>query len=225
LPTTTLFTNQQANGVSASLDVSQVSDASIFVLDGWKGSIRFMASIDGGVTFPIPATGKDKNGNPIENLLGDRVPPGGLQVKFDDVKDYTTLRLVLNYISGAVYATGYADTSHAAVALAGSTAEEPVTFTASTTSAAVNLTGMEIMQIQVPSGWAGGTSLTLETSDSQGGTFNPLYDDQGNQISITIAAGQNTAIVNNAIALASCGWVKFVAASSNTGTLNVVGKM
>jgi hypothetical protein len=226
LPTTQLFTNQKASGNSGSLDVSQVSDASIFVLDSWQGSIRFMASIDGGNTFPIPVAGVDRRTNqPVEDLLGSMIPPGGLQIKFPVVKDYNTLRMVLQYVSGAVYATGYADTSHAAATLAGSITEVPVTFTGSATSAAVNLTSMEIMQILVPGSFGGGGTLTLLTSDSQGGIYLPLYDDQGNQIAITIAAGQNTAIVNSAIALASLGWTKFVAASSNTGTINVLGKM
>ena len=117
--TTVMFSNQQANGASTALDVSQVSEASIFVMDGWQGAIRFFASIDGGTTFPIPVVGIDRRtGQPVEDLISNMIPQGGLQLKFPDVKDYTTLRAVLNYTSGSSHATGYADAGHNAMQVA-----------------------------------------------------------------------------------------------------------
>lgn len=56
-------------------------------------------------------------------------------------------------------------------------------------SAAVSSAGMVLTGIQTPSGLAS-TALTLKASDDQHGTFSPVYDSSGTEVSIVTAASR-----------------------------------
>ncbi len=99
------------------------------------------------------------------------------------------------------------------------------------TSAPINLTNIEILWLIMPAAWVAAV-ISFQTSDSQTGTFQPLYDDSGNEIQLTVAAGHNIACVNNAIACAGFAWVKLNSGSNSAlvdqtaaRTISVLGKM
>ena len=98
-------------------------------------------------------------------------------------------------------------------------------------SAAVDLTGMQIMQIQMPATWVA-ANLTLQTSDAQAGTYQDLYDDLGAEVVITATQGRNIAINYNMLNLAGLSWVKFRSGTAAlpvdqtaSRTIKIIGKV
>lgn len=98
----------------------------------------------------------------------------------------------------------------------GNTVEE-TTFTiasSGTTSEARRIKGSKVFAFIF--GTMTGTTLTFTVSNSYDGTYVPLYDDAGNQISITVTDDACVGITSSAasMALASVEWVKVVSGSS-----------
>ncbi len=83
--------------------------------------------------------------------------------------------------------------------------------TSATTSAAVSLIGVTILGVITPSALTG-TSLTFQVSSSAAGTYVPLYDSAGTQVSVTVAASRGY-YLDPAI-FAGWRYVKLVSGSS-----------
>jgi hypothetical protein len=99
-------------------------------------------------------------------------------------------------------------------------------------SAAVDLTGLQILQLQMPATWVA-ANLTFQTSDTETGTFQDLYDDAGTEVTVTVSAqARNIAIDVNALKLAGLTWVKFRSGTAATPVnqtadrvIKVIGKV
>ena len=85
------------------------------------------------------------------------------------------------------------------------------------TSGAVNLEHFKIFVLHIPASFLG-TSMTFTSSPTKSGTYQPLMDDAGNAISITVAADDSVAITDSvkSMALAGAGWVKLVSSTTET---------
>ncbi len=98
-------------------------------------------------------------------------------------------------------------------------------------SDAVDLTGVQIAQIIMPADWVT-ANLTLQTCDTEDGTYQDLYDDTGAEVVITAAADKNTAVNHNALNLAGITWCKLRSGTSATPvdqtasrTIKIIGKI
>jgi hypothetical protein len=98
-------------------------------------------------------------------------------------------------------------------------------------SAAVDLTGMQIMQIQMPATWIT-AELTVQTSDAEAGTYQDLVDDTGAEVVLPVVQGKNMAVTVNALALAGISWAKFRSGRSGAAinqtasrTIKIIGKI
>lgn len=82
-----------------------------------------------------------------------------------------------------------------------------------TTSGEIDLDCFRLAAIYIPSGFEG-TSLKFTVANEKAGTFLALYDSDGNEIDLTVAASQCVGVVGAAAAaLAACRFVKLVAGS------------
>lgn len=82
-----------------------------------------------------------------------------------------------------------------------------------TTSAAFRLGGHRIGAIRTPAALTG-TALTFTTSDSEAGTYLPVWTDSA-AVSLVVAASRHIAMgVDEANAIASCDWLKIVSGST-----------
>lgn len=99
-----------------------------------------------------------------------------------------------------------------------------ITWTASATSAAVDIfTRQPPMGLVIPASF-GATSVTFEAAPTADGTYYPVRDDRGQAITVTID-GTNAAWYDlTNIFPASIRWVKLVAGSSITQTATLIGR-
>ena len=84
-----------------------------------------------------------------------------------------------------------------------------------TTSNALDIKNWTPVGMVLPSSFDG-TTITFTASDSEGGTYVPVYDKTGTQISYTVAASRAIKIVPED--LAGFEFIKLVAGSSQTTT-------
>lgn len=92
-----------------------------------------------------------------------------------------------------------------------------------TTSGNVDLGDKPLVALLIPASWDGG-NLTITASDTAGGTYGPVYDSTGSQITITVGgAARVVALVGTQLqAMASLRYVKLVAASAVAADRSVV---
>jgi hypothetical protein len=79
----------------------------------------------------------------------------------------------------------------------------------------VDLSGFELCAIQMPATWTT-ANLTFLASNATGGTFNDLYDDAGNEVSVTAAASRVISLDSVALKLGALRFIKV--RSGTTGT-------
>ena len=86
----------------------------------------------------------------------------------------------------------------------------------STTSTAVDMTDMKVISFDCPADLTG-TSFKFDVSPDNV-TFRRLYDDAGNEISITVAASRTITVTDNvkAMSLAGVNFIKIVSSASET---------
>lgn len=82
-------------------------------------------------------------------------------------------------------------------------------------TAALDITPFEIMQLQMPTDWTA-ANITVLTCSTKDGTFQPLYDDAGNEVTIQSAASRNISLDINMLKLASASWIKFRSGTAGT---------
>lgn len=75
-----------------------------------------------------------------------------------------------------------------------------------------------LVSVEVPSGFTG-TSISFEGS-YDGSTFDPIYDYEGNLVSMTVAAGDLTPIGNTPY-FEGALWMKIVAASTQSSPVTL----
>jgi hypothetical protein len=91
---------------------------------------------------------------------------------------------------------------------------EPVTIESSETkSAEVDLRGTTLCGLYMPAAFTG-TTLTFEAATSSGGTFVPVYDELGNQVSITVSSSRFISL--DPAEFAGIQFLKAVSGSSET---------
>lgn len=77
-------------------------------------------------------------------------------------------------------------------------------------SAAVDLGDNRLFALHLPAAFTG-TAISFTVAPTVDGTYQALYDDAGNAISLTVAQGETIGITGaNAAALAACRFVKLV---------------
>ena len=85
-----------------------------------------------------------------------------------------------------------------------------------TQSNAIDLEGYQLAALIMPAAWTASGGITFLASDTLDGTYQPLYDDIGIEVSVVVAASKNTAIVSAAIALATARFVKIRSGNAAT---------
>lgn len=98
-----------------------------------------------------------------------------------------------------------------------------IEFDASATSPAIDQRNGKLAGLILPASIASATSCTFTVSDSESGTFVPLYDESGNAISITVAASH--AVKVGLDDLAAWPWVKLVMSQAQTAGTVVTGML
>lgn len=88
-----------------------------------------------------------------------------------------------------------------------------------TTSGAVDLGSFRALAIGLPAAFDG-TTITVEAAPEAEGTFQPVYDDAGTAVSLTVAAGHVVAV--DAVPLAALRFVRFVAGTAQTADRTLV---
>lgn len=71
----------------------------------------------------------------------------------------------------------------------------------------IDLEGYQLAEFHMPTAWDA-AAITFLTAPTVDGTYQPLYDDSGVEVSIVVAAAKNTAIVSAALALAGARFIK-----------------
>ena len=89
---------------------------------------------------------------------------------------------------------------------------------ATTPTDGVDLIGMSLVGAHIPSTFDG-TTITVTTCDTQGGTYLPMYDRNGTQYSITTSASRYVYL--NPADFAGVRFIKFVTATNQTTTSTV----
>ena len=72
----------------------------------------------------------------------------------------------------------------------------------------VDIEGYTHAVILVPADWVTATSVTFQAAASSGGTFYDVYDDQGNEMTVTVAASRAVALVYAPISLPAARYIK-----------------
>lgn len=80
-------------------------------------------------------------------------------------------------------------------------------------SGEVDLGPYELVAIHMPAGWDA-ADLTFQAADSPGGTFHDLYDDDGNEVTVTAAASRAIAVKSDEKALAPLHAIKIRSGTS-----------
>lgn len=74
-------------------------------------------------------------------------------------------------------------------------------------SGEINLNGASLLGIAMPAAWDA-ASLTFQASATAGGTYQEVYDDLGNPVTVAVAAGRMVAVDNAALKLAPWRYLK-----------------
>jgi hypothetical protein len=86
-----------------------------------------------------------------------------------------------------------------------------------TTSEAFDVGAGVVSGLLLPSALTS-SAITFTASDRQDGTFSPVYDSDGNQVSFSVAASRAVGAAGSEIdALAPFGWLKLVTGSAEGG--------
>ena len=81
-------------------------------------------------------------------------------------------------------------------------------------SSVIDLGDNRLFALHLPAAFTS-TTITFVVAPTVDGTYQALYDDAGNAISLTVAQGETIGITGtNAAALAACRFVKLVTGSS-----------
>lgn len=79
-----------------------------------------------------------------------------------------------------------------------------------TVSSIIDLGSNQLFAVHLPAAFTG-TALSFTVAPQVDGTYQALYDDAGNAISITVAQGRTVGITGaNAASLAACRFIKLV---------------
>lgn len=91
-----------------------------------------------------------------------------------------------------------------------------------TTSGVIDLTVYVLAGIILPAALTS-TAITLTVCDTRGGTYQPLYDSDGNQVSLAVAASRAVGLSGaEADALAAFPYAKLVCGSAEGGDRTIV---
>lgn len=88
----------------------------------------------------------------------------------------------------------------------------------SSTSNEIDLRYQALMGLHMPAAFTG-TTITFTASNTAGGTFNPVYKDDGTQYSVTVAT--NRAIAIDYTKLAGFRFIKLVSGSTEGATRTI----
>lgn len=87
-------------------------------------------------------------------------------------------------------------------------------------SGVINIRSFLVGALQMPAAWTAAV-ITFLASDSENGTFDPVYDDSGTEVSVTVAASRVVGLDAVAGSLAACQYLKLrsgtVGAAVNQG--------
>ena len=98
----------------------------------------------------------------------------------------------------------------------------------------IDLQGFQLFAIRVPSTWdaANITFAAARTSTANGGTYVPVYDDAGGEVTVTVTADKMIVMSNLALAIAPLQYIKIRSGSVATPvqqtadrTLYLIGKV
>lgn len=82
-------------------------------------------------------------------------------------------------------------------------------------SSAIDLEVYKLAAILMPAAWtAAGVTFEIAESNQASATWRPLFDDQGNEVTVTTAAGRAVGLDSMAGALAACRYVKIRSGTS-----------
>lgn len=144
---------------------------------------------------PVKTGGKAHTSEPTAVANGDRVNA------YYDENGYQRVKAVNPDGTSILFAAG--TTATATIASAASLSGE------------VDLAGYRNFAIQMPATWTA-ANLTFQVATASGGTFQDLYDDFGNEVTVTAAASRGIALDGMAGALAAWRYLKI--RSGTTGT-------
>ena len=88
-----------------------------------------------------------------------------------------------------------------------------------TTSGAIDIGEEVVVGLVTPAGLTG-ASLTFTASDTEGGTYSPVYDQYGTQVTITVSTSRHVTIAPET--LLGCRWLKIVSGSAEAGGDDIV---
>ncbi len=98
-------------------------------------------------------------------------------------------------------------------------------------SGELDLKGCNLFGLIMPTAWTT-ANLTFQVSNVSGGTFQNLYDDGGNEVTVAAAASRNIAIDISALKIAPWRYLKIRSGTSGTAvnqgaarTITLVGKV
>jgi hypothetical protein len=94
----------------------------------------------------------------------------------------------------------------------------PVSIAAGATglSAEVNIGGFELMALEMPTAWTT-ANLTFKVARETGGTFYDLYDDAGNEVTVTVGGASRTITFDStALKFAPIEWLKIRSGTTAT---------
>ncbi len=90
-------------------------------------------------------------------------------------------------------------------------------------SGEVDLGGHALVGLVIPSGWQTATSITFQVASATGGTFVNLYDDAGNEVTVTVAASRGVGCDAVAGALAPWRFIKVRSGTSGSAVAQAGG--
>ncbi len=107
----------------------------------------------------------------------------------------------------------------------------PIPAGATGLSGEIEIRRFSLFAVDVPAGWITATVITFQASPTSGGTFLNVYDDAGNEVSVTVAASRAVSLDSVALKLAPFRYIKIrsgTAASpvnqTNGPTLTLIAK-
>jgi hypothetical protein len=107
----------------------------------------------------------------------------------------------------------------------------PIPAGATGLSGEIEIRRFSLFAVYVPADWITATAITFQAANTSGGTFFNVYDDAGNEVSVTVAASRAVSLDSVALKLAPFRYIKIrsgTAASAvnqtNSPTLALIAK-
>lgn len=88
-----------------------------------------------------------------------------------------------------------------------------------TASSVIDTQGMRVAALEIPSGLTA-TAITFEGGFTQDGSFYPVYDDAGNQYSMTVASSRFVA-VDSVSAVTVARYIKLIPGTTQSGAITL----